>query len=80
MKTLKFKTNIKCASCLSEVAPLLDEEAQIETWNVNLQSADCILTVESNSLSAAQIRETLARAGFRGEAVEERVLSPSFFP
>lgn len=80
MKTLKFKTNIKCSDCLSQVAPLLNEESKIEKWNVNLQSVDCILTVESNLVSAGQIRETLAKAGFQGEAVEVSVLSTSFFP
>lgn len=69
MSTLKFKTNINCGGCLSKVTPFLNDEKNIEKWDVNLKSADRELTVETTNLSADDVRKTVQKAGFMAEAL-----------
>lgn len=64
MKTLKFKTNINCNNCLSKVSPKLDEETKIESWEVDLNSDDRILTVNSESITNEEVFKTVLKAGF----------------
>ena len=69
MKELKFKTNINCTGCLSKVKPILDAEQQIETWEVDLEHEDRILTVKSEDIRSDEIEEKLAAIGFGAEEV-----------
>lgn len=64
MKTQKFKTNIACGNCLSKVSPMLDAEPKINSWSVDLQSDDRILTVESEDITADEVFKTVLKAGF----------------
>jgi copper chaperone CopZ len=64
MKTLKFKTNINCGNCLAKVAPKLDQESQITSWSVDLQSEDRILTVQTETLNPDDVFKTVLKAGF----------------
>ncbi|MBD3631008.1 Copper chaperone CopZ [Cyclobacterium lianum] len=68
MNTLKFKTNINCGGCLSKVTPFLNEEKNIKKWDVNLESDDRILTVETSDLTEEEIKKTVQKAGFKAEA------------
>lgn len=68
MNTLKFKTNINCGGCLSKVTPFLNDEKNIENWNVNLESDDRILTVETSDLTEEEVKKTVQKAGFNAEA------------
>ncbi|MEM1405160.1 MAG: heavy-metal-associated domain-containing protein [Bacteroidota bacterium] len=67
MKTLKFKSNINCTGCLSKVTPVLNEEKAIEKWDVDLESDDRILTVETSNLDAEKVKQTVQKAGFNLE-------------
>ena len=67
MKTLKFKSNINCTGCLSKVSPVLNEEKAIEKWDVDLESDDRILTVETSNLDAEKVKQTVQKAGFNLE-------------
>lgn len=67
MKTLKFKTNIKCAGCVATVTPVLNTIAGDGKWKVNLASPERTLTVDADA-SEEQIREALLKAGY--EAVK----------
>lgn len=69
MKELKFKTNINCDGCVSAVTPFLEKKTGIESWNVNTDSADKILTVKTNSLSTEEVINTVKEAGYSAEAV-----------
>lgn len=64
MKTLQFKTNIQCTNCLSKVSPKLNEQSGIESWTVDLQDPDRTLIVETESLSAEEIKKAVLKAGF----------------
>lgn len=69
MKTLKFKSNINCTGCLSKVSPVLNEEKNIHKWEVNLAHDGRILTVETDSLSSDEIKQTVQKAGFIADEI-----------
>ncbi|CAG4990529.1 hypothetical protein DYBT9275_00550 [Dyadobacter sp. CECT 9275] len=66
MQTLKFKTNIKCDGCVATVTPFLNGDEHIENWQVDLQSADRVLTVTTDQ-SAAEISELVKKAGYAAQ-------------
>ncbi len=67
MKTLKFKTNIECSNCEARVKPFLDKKEGIASWQVDTDSADKVLTVETDTLEAKDIIKTIKRTGFVAE-------------
>lgn len=69
MSTLKFKTNIKCDGCVAKVTPGLDANSRIESWKVDLTSPEKLLTVEGDEVTASEVVESLAGAGYRAEQV-----------
>jgi len=64
MKTQKFKTNINCGNCLAKVTPILNAEARIKSWEVDLDSDDRILSIESEDMSAEDVFKTVIKSGF----------------
>lgn len=64
MKTLKFKTNIQCTNCLAKVTPKLDEQSDIQSWDVDLQDPERTLTVKTKNLQAEDIKKAVLKAGF----------------
>jgi copper chaperone CopZ len=70
MNTLKFKTNINCNGCLSKVSPFLEKDSNIENWEVDLQSEDRILTVETKQSHPEQVIHTVEKAGFVAEQLD----------
>lgn len=67
MKTLKFKTNIKCSNCLAKVTPKLNEQSEIESWEVDLDDLDRTLTVKTANLQPDVIKKAVLKAGFIAE-------------
>ena len=67
MKVLTFTSNIACNGCVSKVKPFLDELEGLVKWQVDIEHPQKILTVESDELSAEQIQEAVAKAGYRLE-------------
>ncbi|WP_159472405.1 heavy-metal-associated domain-containing protein [Dyadobacter sp. 3J3] len=63
METIKFKTNIKCGGCIAAVTPFLTTENGIEKWAVDLQSADRILSVETDK-TAEEVADVVKKAGY----------------
>ena len=63
MSELKFKTNINCGSCLAKVSPLLNAEGGIQNWEVDLESEDRILTVNTE-MQGEEVSKTVLKAGF----------------
>lgn len=70
MKTLKFKTNIECSNCEARVKPFLDKKEGIESWQVDTENPDKILTVKTESLEARDIIKTIKRTGFVAEEMK----------
>lgn len=69
MKTLRFKTNINCSNCLAKVTLFLDRKEGINSWNVDTETPDKILTVETEVLEAEDILKTVKRTGFEAELI-----------
>lgn len=64
MKTLKFKTNINCSSCVAKATPHINEEKSIDKWEVNTETADKVLTVSGENLNKEKVKLVVEKAGF----------------
>ncbi len=64
MKTLKLKTNLRCAACVKSIQPLFDAEPGIERWDADVTTPDKLLTVEGNDVTAARVGELLRQKGY----------------
>ena len=64
MEVLVFKTNVRYKKHIVAVASRLDQIADINRWNFDLQDRDKILRVEAATLSPEIIENTLQTAGY----------------
>lgn len=69
MKTLQFKTTIKCTGCLEKVTPFLNEKLTPEEWEVDIFNPSKILTVNSDKMTAEEVEEKVKQAGFQIEKI-----------
>ncbi|HUX53440.1 MAG TPA: hypothetical protein VMV56_03425 [Williamwhitmania sp.] len=70
MKTIQFKTNIKCNGCLAAVTPFLDQEGQIKSWKVDLIHPDKILEVIADeTLSPERVIALVSLGGYNAEQI-----------
>lgn len=69
MKTLKFQTNVKCGGCVATIAPYLNQEQGISSWNVDTTDPQRILTVETESLTSGEIIVLMNKAGYQAESI-----------
>jgi len=70
METLKFKTNIKCGGCIATVTPHLDGLAGLNTWEVDTNVADKVLTVKGDTEALTEkVVDALEKAGFKAELI-----------
>ena len=68
MENLKFKTNIKCGSCIATVTPHLNETVGEGKWQVDLTDPNRILTIEDGKMESKVI-ESLQKAGYKAERI-----------
>jgi Cu2+-exporting ATPase len=64
MTTFTFKTNINCNGCIASVTPKLAAVSEINSWQVDTDNPDKILTVELNNSKSELITEAVESAGF----------------
>ncbi|MBL7841942.1 MAG: heavy-metal-associated domain-containing protein [Cyclobacteriaceae bacterium] len=69
--SFQFKTNINCGGCVAKVTPALNEASGIESWQVDTTNKDKILSVKSAGITQEQVMDTVKKAGFRIEPVEQ---------
>lgn len=69
MSTYQFKTTMSCSGCVSKVEKFLNAEKGILKWNVDLNSSDKILTIETTDLSPEMIPPILLKAGYKATLV-----------
>lgn len=67
MSEAKFKTTIQCNGCLSKVTPKLNEILEEQSWSVDLESDDRILTVNDNNVSVDAVVSAVKSVGFQIE-------------
>lgn len=70
-KELKFKTNINCSGCLNKVKPYLDQLHGLESWEVDTNNPDKILTVKGVQITEEEIIDTIEEVGFDAELMKE---------
>ncbi|MDB2589160.1 heavy-metal-associated domain-containing protein [Bacteroidia bacterium] len=63
----KFKTTIQCNGCLSKVTPKLNEILKEQSWSVDLESDDRILTVNDDNVSLDAVVSAVKSVGFEIE-------------
>ncbi len=68
MKTMHFKTNIKCGSCIAAVSPELNFKDKIQDWGVDISDPDKILTITTD-YSENEVKEILEKVGYTAELV-----------
>ncbi len=69
MTTLQFKSNIKCAGCISTVQPELNNLPGVQHWEVDLTHPDKILKVESETGDAQSVIDALQAVGYTAEPI-----------
>lgn len=69
MKTIQFKTNIKCSGCIAKVSPELNKTVGRDNWKVDLESPDKVLTVFDEEVNETDIQEALAKVGYKAEKI-----------
>jgi copper chaperone len=67
MKTVQFKTTIKCGGCIAKVTPVLNNNFGIESWNVDLENPDRILTLSGEAIDEQSVVDALAKTGYKAE-------------
>jgi len=66
-KIFKFKTSINCGGCVAIVTPVLNEIEGISHWEVDTDSKDKILTVQSEKITREKIISAIQKAGYKIE-------------
>lgn len=69
MRTLHFKTNMKCGGCIHTVTPFLSDVQEILKWEVDTSHPDKVLTVDFDGTNEAIIIEKVQEAGFKIERI-----------
>ena len=70
MKTLSFKTNMKCGSCVATATPFLNNVEGVDKWDIDTTVADKILTVSGDNANAEKVTEAVKKAGFTATEVK----------
>lgn len=70
-KELKFKTNINCSGCVSKVKPFLDKLEGLDSWEVDTENPDKVLSVKISQTTDEEIIDTIEEVGFEAELINE---------
>ncbi|MEM6764985.1 MAG: heavy-metal-associated domain-containing protein [Bacteroidota bacterium] len=63
--TYKYTSNINCGGCIASVTPVLDEISTIQSWSVDTDHKQKVLTIEAEKLDEHMLKEKLAEIGFQ---------------
>lgn len=70
-KELKFKTNINCSGCVSKVKPFLDKLEGLDSWEVDTENPEKVLSVKISQTTDEEIIDTIEEVGFEAELINE---------
>ena len=65
MNTYLFKTNINCGSCFRAVTPILNKLQALDTWEVDTENPDKILTASGEGLEPTMVVNAISKVGFQ---------------
>ena len=68
MKTVKFKTNIKCSACVEKVTSYLNETIGENQWKVDLTDPSRVLTAD-HEIDQSKVNEALTKVGYKVERI-----------
>ena len=72
MNQIQFNTSINCGNCIKSVTPFLNALEELDSWQVNTDVAEKILTVETEISSQEMEQKVIAavsEAGFKIQPV-----------
>ena len=69
MKTMEFKTDLKCSGCIERIASQMNSLEGIVTWDVDLTKPVKILKVESMRDHESEIISILSEKGYTCEKI-----------
>ena len=69
MDKVRFKTNINCNNCVRSVTGFLNEVDSIDSWQVDIENPEKILTVEGEAIDIEAVIEAVEDAGFDIETI-----------
>jgi copper chaperone CopZ len=61
----QYKTNLRCESCVSTIAPVLDADPTIKRWQADVSSLNKTLTVEGDSVTTEHVSKLMNKAGYQ---------------
>jgi len=71
MKSIQFKTNIKCNGCIDSIKPSIDAIKEIKSWKVFLDVQEKTLEVDYENISEDKIsiavQNAVTKAGYNIE-------------
>ena len=70
MKTMNFKTTMKCGMCVATATPFLNNVKGVDKWDIDTTNPDKILTVTGDNVDENAITEAVEKAGFKAEPVK----------
>jgi copper chaperone len=65
IQTIIFSTTIKCQGCIDKVTPVLNQMSDIQSWEVDTQHPEKVLTVQSSNTDANRIIQALEEIGYK---------------
>lgn len=69
MKTIQFKTNLKCNGCVAILQKAFENENSIKNWTVDLNHPDKLLSVSTDLLTSDEIQGLIKKAGFVADKI-----------
>jgi hypothetical protein len=67
---LVFATNIRTEKEKQVISKILDDHSEINQWSLDQEDIDCVLRIESDTLSEKQIITLLDNQNFKCSALE----------
>ena len=72
MKTLRFKSSLKCNGCVNAIKPGMEAIDDIKSWRVFLDVDDKIIEVETEGDEekiANEVKDAVTKAGYKIELI-----------
>ena len=70
MEKIILKTTLNCGGCVAKVAPFLNILEGVDSWKVDTNVADKLMTIEADDdITPDVIIEAIEKAGFKAEVV-----------
>lgn len=65
MKTIRFKTNLRCGACEAAIKPLFDAEPRIHHWSADVASPEKSVSVTGDEVDRTLVEALLAQKGYK---------------